>query len=219
MNKKLLATSVLIIATISVISIAALMTPSEYVYVQSDITKANPNLKVLPTEVSMRTHNISETKDTVVLTLSGTVMSVGDPIVWKYKSVTQGSVPVTIDVSKKTKDKDTELVHNGDSFTFYLTGTYEHEEHFIFGFEPQFELGENVIVHIGKSVHGPNGENGNNYFVELGKYGKYKIVGDKAYNEKDSVNLAGGGFIINTLQMFHIAHKKHIKCITIAATK
>ncbi len=184
MNKKLLATSVLIIVAISVVSIATSMSPSEYVYVQSNITKANPNLKVIPTEFSVMTEDISKIKEEVVLTLSGTVTSVGDPIVWKYEGDTHGAVPVTIDVSKKTKDKETELVHNGDSFTFYLAGLYEHGEHFIFGFEPQFELGEHVIVHIGKSDQGPDGENGNNYFVKLGKYGKYKIVGDKAYNEK-----------------------------------
>ena len=190
MNKKVIKTSVLVAIVVSVVvsiaSITSFIIPNnEYVYVQSDITKANPNLKILPAAFSMSTHNISETKDTVVLTLSGTVTLVGDPIVWEYKNDIHGAVPVAIDVSKKTKDKETELVlNNGDSFTFYLAGIYEYGEHHIFGFEPQFELGEKVIVHIGKADQGPNGENGNNYFVKLGKYGKYKIVGDKAYNEK-----------------------------------
>ena len=190
MNKKVIKTSVLVAIVVSVfvsiVSITSFAIPnSEYIYVQSDITKANPNLMVRPAEFSMRTYDISETKHTVVLTLSGTVTSVGDPIVWEYKNDTYGAVPVTIDVSKKTKDKETEhVLNNGDSFTFYLAGIYEHGEHHIFGFEPQFELGEEVIVHIAKADQGPNGENGNNYFVELGKYGKYKIVGDKAYNEK-----------------------------------
>ena len=190
MSKKIIKTSVLVAIVVSVfvsiVSITSFVIPNnEYVYIPSNITKANPNLMVLPAEFSMGTCDISETKHTVVLTLSGTVTSVGDPIIWEYENQTYGAVPVTIDVSKKTKDKETELVlNNGDLFTFYLAGAYERGEHYILGFEPQFELGEKVIVHLGKDDQGHKGENGNNYFVVLGLYGKYRVVDNKGYNEK-----------------------------------
>ena len=55
---------------------------------------------------------------------------------------------------------------------------------YIHSFEPQFEIGEKVLVHIGKAYQGPVGYDDDNYFVEIGKFGKYKIIEDKAYNEK-----------------------------------
>ncbi len=195
MNKqKLLITSVLIAVTISLTSLAIPTseeqvilqsdTVEEYSYIPSDITKANPNLIMGAGGYSMN-KNMELTKDTVVLTLSGTVLSVGDLVQWNYEGDSYGSVPITIEVDKKTKDKDADLkLKKGDSFTFYLLGIYENDSHYIDAYEPQFEIGEKIIVHVGKSDQGPNGPDGDNYFVELGKYGKYKVVGDKAYNEK-----------------------------------
>ncbi len=61
---------------------------------------------------------------------------------------------------------------------------YEQDQHYINGFEPQFEIGEDVIVHIAKDNQGPDGPDGNNYFVELGMFGKYKVIEEKAYNKK-----------------------------------
>ncbi len=195
-TQKLVIASILIVAAIIATSftipniqtqfdIAKTNTDTSYVYTPSDITKANPNLVMEQGAFSM-VENIEHAKDTVVLTLSGTVLSVEDLVDWEYKGNKYGSVPITIEVDKNTKI-NTETKHQiqkEDSFTFYLSGIYEMDQHFIDNFEPQFEIGEKVIVHIGKSDQGPNGPDGTNYFVELGKYGKYKVVGDKAYNEK-----------------------------------
>lgn len=185
MNKqKLVIASILIVAAISMTTLA-IPTTESYVYTQSDITKANPDLVMGQGTSSMRTQEISETKETVVLTLSGTVLSVGDIIDWKYVGDKYGSVPITIEIDKNTKAKDANLkLKKGDSFTFYLTGNYEMDQYYIGSYEPQFEIGEEIIVHIGKASQGPNGPDGDNYFVELGQYGKYKVVEDKAYNEK-----------------------------------
>lgn len=186
-RQKMLISSVLVAVAVSMIAITTFMTTIEsdgYVYVPSDITKANPDLKVAPTTVSMMTDNLATIKGDVLLSASGIVKHVEDPIVWKYQGDTHGAVPVTILVEQTVKDEDELLLERGDLFTFFIAGLYENDEHFIFGFEPQFELGESVIVHVSKASQGPYGENGDNYFVKLGKYGKYKVVEEMAYNEK-----------------------------------
>lgn len=158
---------------------------TDYVYVQSDITKANPNIIVAPTEVTMATEEISETKSTVVLTVQGTVLSVGDPVDWVDEAENPlGFVPVTIDIDKKTKDTTSHLKLESDGrLTVYLGGVYESGKFYMHGFEPQFEIGEEVILHVGHAKNGPTFEDDGLYFVELGKYGKYRVADDKAYNE------------------------------------
>ena len=192
MNKqKLIIVGVLVAISITIISatatsITAFTIPNseQYIYTSSDITKANPNLVMGSGGFSML-EDIGYTKDTIVLTLSGTVLSVGDPINWNHEGHKYGSVPVTIEIDKKTKDHNTDVkIETDDLFTFYLGGMYEQNKHYINGFEPQFEIGEDVIVHIAKDYIGPDGLDGNNYFVELGMFGKYKIIEEKAYNEK-----------------------------------
>ena len=194
-KQKLLITGVLIAVTASLITLAVSTLDGQiipqfdiaekYVYTPSNITKANPDLAMRVGGYSMN-EDILLTKDTVVMTLSGTVLSVDDVIKWDSGSHSYGGVPVTIMVDEKTKDMDTDLeLDQGDAFTFYLWGIYLDGSYTIDAHEPQFEIGEKVIVHVGKSIKGPMGTGGDNYFVELGKYGKYKIVEDKAYNERN----------------------------------
>ncbi len=129
--------------------------------------------------------NIEHAKDNVVLTLSGTVLSVGDPIDWINNSLKYGSVPVTITIDTKTKDTEAKLdIKKGEEFTFHINGIYDNDQLYLWSYQPQFEIGEKVIVHIGNEYQGPNGSDGDNYTVTLGKFGKYKVVEDKAYNEK-----------------------------------
>ena len=186
-RQKILVTCVLIAAAISAITLAIPATPgSSYVYTQSDITKANPNLRIIEGSFSM-VEDIEYAKHEVVLTLSGTVLSVGDPIDWTNHESgrTLGGVPVTIQVDKKSKNEEPDLkLDKGDEFTFHLHGLYDLDQHFILPYEPQFEIGEKVVVHIGKGDRGPNGIDGDNYHVEIGKFGKYKVIEGKAYNEK-----------------------------------
>ncbi len=186
MNKqKILLTSVLIVAAVSITALA-IPTDESYVYTQSDITKANPNLVMGKGAFSM-IEDIEKAKNHVILTTSGTVLSVGDIINWieSESGETYGSVPITIKVDEQTKNKELHLkLKKGDEFTFYLGGFYEHGQFYIHSFEPQFEIGEKVLVHIGKANQGPVGIDGDNYFVEIGKFGKYKVIEDKAYNEK-----------------------------------
>lgn len=186
MNKqKLIITSIFAIVAISLGAVATLNVSEDgYVYVQSDITKANPNLTVTPSAYSLATMDITETKKTVVLTVLGTVLSVGDPIDWIDESENQlGFVPVTIELEKKFKDKTEGIkLKKGDQFTVYLGGNYEGGKFYLPDLVPQFEIGERVILHVGHDKNGPIFEDDGIYFVELGKYGKYKVVDDKAYN-------------------------------------
>ena len=186
-RQKILITCVLIAAAISAITLAIPATPeSAYVYTQSDITKANPNLTIAKGSAYM-VEDIEYAKDSVVLTLSGTVLSVGDPVDWTDHETghAMGHVPVTIQVDKKSKNKESHLkLDKGDEFTFNLHGHYLYGQHYILNFEPQFEIGEKIIVHIGKSDLGPNGVDEDSYFAAIGKFGKYKVIEGKAYNEK-----------------------------------
>ena len=189
MNKqKLTITSIFAIVAISLGAVALLNVSEDgYVYVQSDITKANPNLTVVPSGNTVATEDIAETKNTVVLTVVGKVLSVGDPIDWIDESENQlGFVPVTIELEKKFKDKTEGIkLKKGSQFTVYLNGVYEGGEFYLPDFEPQFEIGERVLLHVGHDKNGPNFEDDGIYFVELGKFGKYKVVDDKAYNIKN----------------------------------
>lgn len=182
-RQKLTLLVVLAVAAASMVALA-MPVPEPYVYAPSDITNANPDL-VMGIGTHYMLQDIEKTKNTVVLTLSGTVLSVGDLVDWEYEGDKYGAVPVTIRVEgvAKIQSDATRNVQKGDSFTFYLGGMYEMDRHYIHNFEPQFEIGEEIVVHVGKADQGPKGPDGDNYFVELGMYGKYRIVEGKAYNE------------------------------------
>lgn len=186
MKKKTLISSVVVTgAILSLIGFALQPNENGYVYTESDITLANPNIQVGMTEYSMETNIDFINKNTIVLTILGTIKSVGDPISWIDETgARHGTIPVTIEVNENTKNTVTkEKLEKGETITFYLDGLVIDGQYYLHSFEPRFEIGEKVIVHLGTTYQGPDGKDGDNYFVELGKYGKYTIVGDKAYNE------------------------------------
>ncbi len=198
MDRRKLAVACVLAAAFLIIPYMVLPeTPAgQYTYVPSNTTEANPNIRIGQTAGPyMIVSKISQVKDEVVLTVSGTVISVGDTMVWEYKGDTYGAVPVTIDVDKKTKDeRPGHKLERGDRFTFYLQSYlhpaypygYGPEQYYIFDFDAQFEIGEHVLVHIRNDDRGPDGEYGDNYFVVLGDIGKYRIHEGRAYNEKYS---------------------------------
>lgn len=184
MDRQKLAVFGVLAAAAASMAALAMFAPEPYAYFSSDITKANPDL-VMGIGTHYMLQDIEKTKNTVVLTLSGRVLSVGDLIDWEYEGDKYGAVPVTIKVGEvaKIQADAAHSVQKGDSFTFYLGGIYEMDRHYINSFEPQFEIGEEVVVHVGRANQGPKGPDGDNYFVELGMYGKYRVVEGKAYNE------------------------------------
>lgn len=123
-KQKLVITSVLIAAALSMTALAIpTSSESSYVYTQSDIIKANPNL-VMGIGDSSMVEDIEIAKDYVVLTVSGSVLSVGDPVNWiEHESgETYGSVPITMEVDKKTKNTLSHLKTRERRSIYFLFG-------------------------------------------------------------------------------------------------
>lgn len=148
-------------------------------YVPSDISKSNPNIHAGIGTSSLSTNDIRDVKDQVVYTIQGKVLEIGKPIPWTDNAGNEkGVIPVSILVDKTYKGK----LDHGKTFTVYLDGIKIDGEYYLPPGEALFEIGENVLVHVALSNTGPDGMDV--YYVKLGEFGKYKITGDKAYNEK-----------------------------------
>ena len=179
-----------------------------YVYVPSDITKANPNIRVSRVDASWRTTDIRDIADEVKYTIRGTILEVQDPInSYSYDHAMQGfgSIPVVMSVDEVYKGN-----LESDTLTFFLGSfiTYPDRPGYIrasiadvaelrkgysmFSYEPQFEVGDHVIVHVGevywdedRIVDPQDLETMTPYHsVLLAKYGAYHIHDGKIYNEK-----------------------------------
>lgn len=152
---------------------------STYEYVPSDITKANPNIKLASGSSSFDTINPSEIKDKITHTVIAKVKSVGNVIPWQDKwGETYGAVPVTLKVKEVVKgDISTQKI------TVYLHGMYEQGEFYLLPNEPQFEINEKVLVHL--NTENQNGFKEGALYVQLAEYGKYKIVDEQAYNKNN----------------------------------
>ena len=179
-----------------------------YIYVPSDITKANPNIRVADGHASWRTTNISDVADEVKYTLRGTILEVQDPLdSYSYDHAMQGfgSIPVVMSVDEVYKgnlESDTLTFFLGSRIIYsdrpdYIRGTIAdvaelQKEYRMFGYEPQFEVGDHVIVHItevywneDRIVDPQDLETMTPYHsVLLSKYGAYHIHDGKIYNEK-----------------------------------
>ena len=194
-QQKLVITSILATVAISAGVIASFQVDNQYVYVSSDITKANPNLTMASGDFSMLT-DIEYTKDSVLFTVYGEILKVGDPIPWTDRSGNSlASIPVHVQVKEVSKDTDPDMdLKLDDEFVFHLSGGYEHDITYVDVFEPQFEIGESVVLHIGKAdnTYGPMNDL---YYVEIGMFGKYKVVEGEAYNE----NYPDGKLLSSTL--------------------
>ena len=179
-----------------------------YVYVPSDITKANPNIRVAGGHGSWSTTNISDVTDYVKYTIRGTISEIRDPVDWYvYDNAIAGmaSIPVVMSVEEVYKGR-----FGSDTITFFL-GAFifypdivsldatiadtvgSRKEYLIPGFEPQFEIGDHVLVHIyeappsflddkiitpqDRAVLTPY------YNIKLAKYGAYHVHGDRIYND------------------------------------
>lgn len=174
------ASSVLLMATDSyayntIMSISGVQST----YVPSDISKSNPDIHAGIGTSSLSTTEIRDVKDQVVYTIKGKVLEIGNPIPWTDNAGNEkGIIPVSILVDKAYKGK----LDHGKTFTVYLDGIKIDGEYYLPPGEALFEIGENVLVHAALSNTGPDGMDV--YYVKLGEFGKYRINGDKAYNEK-----------------------------------
>lgn len=189
MNKKnLIITSLIVIAVIG--SIVVLSDSNVYnsamflldvpsTYIPSDITKANVNIKPTVGEASFVTTTISDVKDKILFTIRGKVVQVGDPIQWiDNAGNTHGAIPVEIELANSLKGN----LKKGELFTVFIDSIFIDNQYWLSTYEPQFEIGEEVLIHVAKSEIILDGKE--MFYVELGHYGKYQIKDGKAYNEK-----------------------------------
>ena len=178
-----------------------------YIYVQSDITKANPIIRADEGYASWTSLTISDVADDVKYTIQGTILEIRDPIDWYEQddgASGHGTIPVVMSV---------ETVHKGsfDSYTimFFLGSYLIHPETFsgdsvtvadvadspkeyhLFPFEPQFVVGDRVLVHLSEidlrfdsmTIDPEDVDLLTPYYgVVLGKHGAYHVHGDRIYN-------------------------------------
>ena len=177
-----------------------------YIYVQSDLTKANPIIRANEGYASWTTMTISDVADEVEYTVLGTILEIRDPIDWyEYDSGPgHGSIPVVMSAETVYKGSfdsytitffiESFLIHtktfSGDSVTVADVADSP-KEYRLFHFEPQFEVGDRVLVHL--SEINLNFDNMTiapedvdllipYYGVVLGKHGAYHVHGDRIYN-------------------------------------
>ena len=153
----------------------------ELAYIPSDITKANPNFVMGNDQSLWYTLDIKEIKDKVAYTIQGTVLSIGDPVVWVRETQTWGLIPITISAENVYKGDWTD-----ETFTFYVLGHTAADKIVLFSDVPHFEIGENVLVHLSHYKLGENDlahlepdENSpfpdGHYYVTLEQFSKYQV--------------------------------------------
>src|SRR5690606_22557288 len=95
-------------------------------------------------EASFATTNIENVKDTVIFTIKGETLSVGDPIPWiDNAGYEHAAIPVEIRVQEIHKGN-----WNEEVFTIYLDSVNIAGVYYINPAEPTFDKGEKVIVHV-----------------------------------------------------------------------
>ncbi len=199
MNKKILLPSLVVLIAISAsilmlnyetndsVSVSEITETS--IYVPSDISKAFPDYEIVFSSNAYATIDIVKVKDQVKYTVQGTVINIGDPEIWIDSTMNPEligvvadriKIEVDIEVDKVKKSKD---IKKGDVITITITGDMV-DNVLSLDTREQFELGEQVIVHVAEDPNDIVGEN--IHFVKLGEYGKYKIQNNKAFNDQNS---------------------------------
>ena len=189
MRKKQIPSYVIIVAVAGIVTAMALNDPVVYnppmflagmdvSYTPSDITQANPNI-LAPDggSASFKVEFVSDIRDSVSYTIHGTVRSVGSPVPWTGSAGNErGIIPVELQVIQASKG---EAPASG-LFTVHLLADKIYGKYYLDSYEPEFEVGEEVIVHI--SVDVLDKTSGELNLVTLGDYAKYQVNGDRAYN-------------------------------------
>jgi hypothetical protein len=156
-------------------------------YSQSDLGKAFPDHVLLPSS-SATDLNMEKAKKDIISTIQGTVVGISGIKTWNDTTMNPDLIPlvgdrIKIDVQIEVEKSNKGDYKKGDIITVTLTGALMHDDKIIsMDDNEQFEIGEEVIVHIAKD---PNNIIGDNiHYVKLGQYGKYSVQNDKAYNER-----------------------------------
>jgi hypothetical protein len=159
-------------------------------YTPSDMSKAFPQLDgvLRGGDASMLTTNIEDVKSLVQYTVRGTVVNIGSFEKWtdptpqpeELQKIMGQTVKIPVDIKVTQVKKHKSDLKNGDIITVKLLGRLVDNTLYLYPNSPQFEIGEDIIVHV--SVD-PNDIIEKDFkFVQLGEYGKYKIQDGKAFN-------------------------------------
>jgi hypothetical protein len=187
-----------LVAGVSILAANSLLTNAENelstTYIPSDMSKAFPHLDgVLEGgDVSMSTTNIEDVKSQIQYTIRGTVVNIGTLEEWKdptpqpeeLQKIMGKNVKIPVDIKVTQVKKAKSNLNNGEIITVNVLGHLIGNTLYLNPNSPQFEIGEDVVVHI--SVD-PNDIIEKDFkFVQLGEYGKYSIQDGKAFNAKYS---------------------------------
>lgn len=154
-------------------------------YIVSDLDKAFPDYEIVNNALT-RDLNFEKAKKDIKSTVKGTVIDISELKTWTDKTINPELVPiigerikieVQIEVEKASK-----VYKKGDIVTVTLLGGLLPDGKTVaMDSDDEYELGEQVIIHLAED---PNDVAGKNvHYVKLGKYGKYSIQDDKAYND------------------------------------
>jgi len=197
-NKIFTMLAIFSVAGISILATNSLLTSTENdlsaTYIQSKMSKAFPELDgVLDGgDATMLTTNIEDVKSQVQYTIRGTVVNIGKLKEWtdptpqpdELRKLMGKSVMIPIDIKVTQVKKDKSDLKNDEIITVNVLGHLIENTLYLNPNSPQFEIGEDVVVHI--SVD-PNDIIEKDFkFVQLGEYGKYSIQDGKAFNAKYS---------------------------------
>ena len=161
-------------------------------YIPSDMSKAFPELDgVLEDgDATVSTTNIEDVKGQVQYSIRGTVVNIGNLEEWKdptpqpeeFQKIMGQNVKFPIDIEVTQIEKTKSDLKVGEIITVKVLGSLIDNTLYLYPDQPQFEVGEDVIVHV--SID-PNDIIEKDFkFVQLGEYGKYKIQNGKAFNEQ-----------------------------------
>jgi len=200
MNQNNIIITTLIIAFVAGVSILAansLLTSDTKAglltnYIPSDMSKAFPELDdvIEGGEASMSTTNIEDVKDQIQYTIRGTVVNIGNLEEWidptpqpeELQKIMGQNVKIPVDIAVTQIGKTKLDLKVGEIITVKVLGRLIDNTLYLNPNSPQFEVGEDVIVHV--SID-PNDIIEKDFkFVQLGEHGKFKIQDGKAFNAK-----------------------------------
>ncbi|GIU71991.1 MAG: hypothetical protein KatS3mg003_1470 [Candidatus Nitrosocaldaceae archaeon] len=194
--------SIIIIYAPSIYTTMLLAIQVEPSYEEPDMTLEEYNIKEGIGSSSIPYYIMN--KESVEYSIRGEVIDVRKPIIWIEKGGIHEHAIIPVDILIKEVYKGD--LKKGDIFTLYVDSIKSHYEdllinytadaYYIPSYEARYKVGEEVIVHISKeepdifreAIGSISKEDEHiideYYYTTLGKYSKYTIKDNLAYNEE-----------------------------------
>jgi len=157
-------------------------------YIPSDMSKYFPNHEITYVHSSYGSTDVKELKEDVKYSVQGTVVDISDVQYWdgidknleSFADIDLQTIKVEVDIEVDQVGKSTKDIKKGDIITVTIQGMKQGNQ-ISFISSDQYEIGEEVIVHLGED---PNDIVGDDVkFSIAGEHTKYKVQKDKAFNE------------------------------------